>query len=419
MIKELVNYIYYLFWITPWIMIPIIIIFLIGVLFINFMSFLLLLDSLYNKPTSAQYPFNNILDRFIPLTVLLIPCTTILFLKPFDTWFIRLILLIIIHIFILIPIFHFWSMLRKWTVFKDKFIYQSWSHPRLYKSIAIALLYPLIWGLFFSLSRFLRLGSTLYVFDILKTINPDFVILIFISPYLILWFLIFLFYLSKIRKYIWNELYILLYSIHIVLLRFYFYFKFMEKIFKFKFLLHCLLAINLDFNKKPSEHTWWRNALSFMYFNSKFYVILMFFSLIAEILLTGKLHYGIYTLFIFSFMFGLLSCFFAYGNTDFVFDCCYSDYCNRKWINPRYPHQFWFYFKDAYYYYGFEHEFKQQEKDIIINELKKKTSTWCLRKKVSLDTHQNQLFNKIRKRQRVKFTMRLAVWYQVIYKIKF
>src|ERR1700761_7300003 len=135
-----------------------------AILFIILMSIMLFLDSVY-RPEISQYPFNLILDRIIPSIALVFPSIIIFFLHPFETWFARIILLLVIHIFVLVPIFYYWSKLRNWHTNQDQISYNSWDHPRLYENIAIALIYPLLWGLYSSCSRFLRLGSVYNVVD--------------------------------------------------------------------------------------------------------------------------------------------------------------------------------------------------------------------------------------------------------------
>lgn len=60
----------------------------------------------------------------------------------------------------------------------------NWDHPIVYKHISLVLLYPLIWGLYYSI---LGLGQTLDVYHIIVKLMPDYLIpLICVSPYLLL-----------------------------------------------------------------------------------------------------------------------------------------------------------------------------------------------------------------------------------------
>ena len=194
----------------------------------------LILDKIY-RPNMPQYPFNNFLDRYIPILTLIMPTCIILFEKPFASWFSRLFLLILIHIVILIPLFNHWSNLRSWSINGDLQLYESWYHPRLYKHISIAVLYPLLWGLFFSLSRYLRLGTTYNIEKLIFTLPEDTIVVLFLIPHLILWFLIPLSYIIFLRTYLWDQLTILLYSLHIYLLKNNIYFKIMEFLYKMIF----------------------------------------------------------------------------------------------------------------------------------------------------------------------------------------
>lgn len=142
----------------------------------------------------------------------------------------------------------------------------------------------------------------------------------------------------------------------------------------------------------------------------------MFLLLLLELFLTGKLYYTTYLLFFFPLIHSFLFCFFAFRETDFIFDCCYSDYGLGNWKNPRYPRNFWFYFKDAEYYFGFEHEFTEKQVNEIKKEMEK--AKWSLRKKVSFDEHGYKLFKRIVSRNPLSFNLRVANWYKHIYKVR-
>lgn len=380
---------------------------------------IIILDKIH-RPNIPQYPFNKWLDRIIPLVFLLSPSLCILILHPFESWFTRLILLILIHIFLIIPMFHYWSQYRRWNDVENKFTYGSWNHPRLYKHIAIASIYPLLWGIYFSISRYLKLGSTIHIYEYFSFIDIDTIILlIFLVFYLVIYVFIILYQLSLLRRYLWSELSSLLYSIHIVLLHYYPYFRIMELIFKFGFLVRSLISINGPIYYRQLNESFYtteskiRYITNYLYYHPGWFTLIFLLSILSEIVITGQLYYGIYTLFLYPLIRGTLSCFFTYNRTEFIFDCCFSDYIYRHWINPHYPSIFWMYFKDAEYFFNFQHDFNQYEVDVITQQLHK--STWKFRK-VSQDIHQDLLdvrVNQIGKLIKYKrsFRMRLAAAY--------
>jgi hypothetical protein len=397
-----------------------------GLMLLGIIS-VMLLDKIY-RPNIPQYPFNLWLDRVIPFIFLLSPSICILILHPFEAWFTRLVLLILIHIIIIIPLFHYWAKYRRWNDIEDKFTYKAWNHPRIYKHIAIASIYPLLWGIYFSTSRYLRLGSTVNVYDQLSKIDIDtLVFLIIFFIYISIYVFILLYKIATLRRYLWDELYVLLYSIHIVLLCFYPYFRIMELIFKFSYMLYALISINGPVYLRKAKETFYttesksRYITNYLYYHPGWFTIMFFVSLLIEIIFSGQLYYGIYTLFLYPLIRGILSCLFCYSFTDFVFDCCFSDYIYRHWDNPHYPNRFWIYFQDAEYYFDFEHEFNQLEADIISKEINK--YKFKLRKKVSLLDHQSHLDMRVNMRAKLikyqyPFRIRLAAAYVNSYGIR-
>lgn len=362
------------------------------------------------KKQCSKKAYNIFLDCVIPLTVLFLPLLILTTITLFDTWFTYLTILLIAHIFIIMPFMHYWSILRKWDDKTDLNFYESWYHPRLYKHLNMALLYPLLWGLFFSLSRFFRLGQTYHIWSFIKNVSPDFIVIIFILPYFFLWLFIGLYYLSYMRKYFWDQLTCLLYSIHIYLLQYDVYFKFMKNLYKVVFFCNRTLTLIIK-NKK--NISWWQKLLDYLYYHPKWLTYVVLCSIFIESCFTKQIYYGIYTLFFYPILYGIFSCFFAYLNTDFVYDCCLSDYCSQRdnFKTPRYPFNFWNYFKDAEYYFGHEYEFTPQQVKNIEKEMNKRTSQWLLRKKVSYDIHQDYLNLRILRNNKANFCLRLAANY--------
>lgn len=50
-----------------------------------------------------------------------------------------------------------------------------------------------------------------------------------------------------------------------------------------------------------------------------------------------------------------MHCFNIFGSTNFIQDVCMSDYISFRFGNPRYSENFWVYYANAEYFYGFVH----------------------------------------------------------------
>lgn len=402
---------------SHWVMYLLLLSIVLSLFFIIAMSIILFMDSLC-RPNVPQIPFNTVLDRIIPFVILIMPLIIIIWYKPFETWFTRLLLLIGFHILVLIPLFHYWSQLRNWQMNVVGVSYKSWNHPRLYKNIALALIYPLFWGLYGSCSRFLRLGQTYDVVNNISQISADNIIILFISPYIMIWLFLISSAIIKVKKYLWNEVYVLLYSTHIFLLQFYGYFKIMEMLFKSSFCVEQLLTLNINY--KQRNISWWKKMINYFFYYPKWVVILIFSFIVMEIMVTKQLYYGLYILFFFPIIHNIFSCYIAFGYTEFVFDCCFCDYISQrdKFQTPRYPINFWNYFRDAEYYFGFEYDYTPEQTNQIAIEMQKRKSTWLLRKNVSYDKHQDLLNVRLLSRKNAPNGLRMAANFQHVNRVR-
>lgn len=77
----------------------------------------------------------------------------------------------------IVPIMHIWSKNRRWDTSNKSSMF-AWSHPLLYKLLSIAFISPSIWGIYFSIIRYNRLGLTIQVLPIENTTLLDFLILL-------------------------------------------------------------------------------------------------------------------------------------------------------------------------------------------------------------------------------------------------
>ena len=134
----------------PSIQIMVLSLFTICSIIILVVGFIILLEN-YARPSIPQYRFSMILDRIIPLFILLMPLILVFTFNTNIAYFGRFCISILLHCLIIVPLMWYWSYLRNWgDIQESPILYWSWSHPRVYKDLSIALIYPLIFGLYFS-----------------------------------------------------------------------------------------------------------------------------------------------------------------------------------------------------------------------------------------------------------------------------
>jgi hypothetical protein len=194
-----------------------------------------------------------------------------------------------------------------------------------------------------------------------------FILFLFILPYTFLWFCLFLYICRSIRLTLWFYTSSLLYSIHIPLLQYYDYFRLCELVYKALFLYHDIVSGSVGATTWDLKSaSWFRKIISYVYYHPYILTIIFFFSLVLEVFLSGGLlYYGVYSLFIYPFVYSLFRCFHMFYCTRFIQDVCMSDYIALNFNHPRYYHRFWFYLPRAEYYFGFEYTYPPDLLDVI------------------------------------------------------
>lgn len=230
-------------------------------------------------------------------------------------------------------------------------------HPLLF---LISFLYPLIWGIYFSLSRYIRMGETLNLYNYFSSIHFDwYIIFIFLLPHFFLWFTIFLYFVKSLRTTLWFYTERMLNIFHIECLQYYFYFRCCELVYKTFFIYRDVISGShgaTTYSLKDCNVL--RRTISYLYYHPYIFNSIFFLSLVLELLFSkGILYYGVYSLFIYPFFVGLFNCFHQFGCSNFHRDVCLSDYIYWNFTNPHFYHKFWFYVSRAEYYYGFEHNY--------------------------------------------------------------
>lgn len=123
------------------------------ILFMRLYCIFLGLKAVY-RPDDEQHPFNILLDCILPLIVILGPCITILYLPGRSLPILsKIIYIIVIHLFITTPIIHYWVKNKVDT------INLSCIHPWVYYYFTLTMIYIYVWGFYFAIVRFARLGT--------------------------------------------------------------------------------------------------------------------------------------------------------------------------------------------------------------------------------------------------------------------
>lgn len=235
----------------------------------------------------------------------------------------------------------------------------------------ISLIYPAIWGIYFSILKYIRIETTIDVYELfspLFVISIDWYILcIFLIPHLFLWIAFFLWFMRSVRLTLWACTETMLYSFHIRALQYYDYYRICELIYKGHFVYFDVISGSTGATTYDIKQcSIIRRIIAYMFYRPYILHLIFLWSLLIELLLShGKLHYGVYTLFFYPFVLGISHCFHQFGFSDFYRDVCLSDYIVWNFANPRCYTNFWFYVRHAQYWYGFEHIYPPDLLDVI------------------------------------------------------
>ena len=340
-----------------------------GLFALVFMLLVVLLDRLY-RPNTLQLPFNLILDRVVPSIVLLLPSILILSLPSSTAWITKFGYIIIIHSILIGPMFYFWSKHRSWSS-QNKTNINRWSHPLFFLHMAIAIIYPAIWGLYFTIVRYLRLSENgiiiTFSFDTLESITVFF----FLLPHIILWILLFLRGIQHVKDFIWTFVETLLFSFHISLLRFDSYFSVLRCIHKFSFIIYNFISLVAPLNIYPFyinkySFSLYRRVIHKLYCYPFICTITLFSMILVEILLTKRIYYGLYLLFIYPIIYSILRNIIDFvASLSFIEHVCLVDYMLLKTERIRYPYRFYFFLNDNNSHFG-----------VVINIPKEVFNTW-------------------------------------------
>jgi hypothetical protein len=230
------------------------------------------------------------------------------------------------------------------------------------RSLCLSLIYPAFFVFYLSLSRYLRLGSTVDIYSYLQNVNTDiFAVAIFLIlialPNLFIWFKLIVDFIKELRETLWILTCTNAHYLHIKCLQYKVYFYITQSIYKLHFILFDIFitGTGATFIKRHEALLLFRMT-PLLYYKSWIILVFCISSIILELILcNGKMYYGIYILFIYPLSMGILCCFNEFGFSNFVNDVCMSDYIYQRYLHskPRYLQQFLIKLNNPEYYYGF------------------------------------------------------------------
>jgi len=317
-----------------------------------FVTAVLLLDGVYRK-NAQQYPKHFLWDFLVPIILLITPSILVISItKDHITLMEKFIIIICIHGFILVPLMNIWSQHRKWDSVNDVAA-DSWSHPRIFLRIAIAIIYPALFGFYYTILRYLRMGQTVDISQVLNLLDLEsilsYIILsLFIWSFISIWARLLIWKILDLRQWLWKEFVILVTLINIFLLKFNVYFKIMDSLYKISYIwISYFIHDPIIYPKWPRSY--FRNILFRIYRYPIILYVMIAFCCISEIFyFNWKFFYMLYFIMILLLLrpfIYFLNHFNGFEN-EWVQACCYADYINNYWNNPRYPERFWLSFYD-------------------------------------------------------------------------
>jgi len=316
--------------------------------------------------------------------------------------------IIIVHIFILIPIMYFWSHNRNWQ--QEMSSYNSWSSPTLYLDLTIALIYPIVFAIYISCIRYLRLGSTLDL-KLYFTSNIFIIIgiLLFMLPYVFAWFILLMKLILQVKRCLWDSFYKLILSFFVYILKYRLVFFVFKCLYELSFLWVSFLIHDAFIYRKHPQSSF-RKWLHRLYLNPGLFIIFVVLIAIVELLLNkGVLYYSLLSLMVLVFM----KPFIYFLNTfngpinNWIELCCYSNYINLNWNKPYYERQFWLMFNEMRQILPLPKNLSEKEEYRIEQTIEK----WNIKDDTLRDKH-HKLYLRLLKKQKISFLSKIRFAYR-------
>ena len=252
MIQHIFSILKNTFFLSPWFMIPVIMVFFISIISLIFICLIITLDLVY-RPNIKQYPFNIILDHITPIVAIFSPIFIIIILNPENTSLLtKFVYGLLLYIFLILPLIYFWSKHRNWFVEPNN---HSWKHPAIYLRIAVALIYPLVFSVLVCCLRLLRLGNTINITEYIPSeILTIIFLLLLLFPYIKTWALIIKTTMIQIYTFLWQESLILVKSIRFRSLQYETIFRILQLIHKASFVWISFFIHEPYIYRKPKNY---------------------------------------------------------------------------------------------------------------------------------------------------------------------
>lgn len=305
---------------------------------------------------------------------------------------------------ILLPVLYIINDKNAWSYDFHNPMYGSWLHPRIIKQISLAVIYPYIFGVYYSFIRYNRLGSTVNIdFSIAGEYQYAIIIIIIVIPYFCI---LFLPNINKLKNFIterrnilWNSTVGLFYSWYIHKLSKNYFFFIIEKIYKAYRLIQGYCVINSPIYWHSNEKiAWYKYILNFIYLNSlNIFYILTFGGVILEILVKKQIHFGFYILFLIPIIRMLVTFWISIGKSYLNVPACLADYLYTDWTNLKFPSKFEACIGNSDIIYPFT-LYPTEEQKIKLKEISLKYRPKYLpyRPKTKRSDHQQQLIERVK-----------------------
>ena len=212
-------------------------------------------------------------------------------------------------------------------------------------NLIITLSYFFIFIIVLLTLRYLRLSNMIIIpLNDLYNILPIIIIFIIILYCIKKNLFNILFLILKIKSHLWHITCLTLELIHIRLLKYNFYFIFMEKVYKISYIWISYVNHHPNLYIKYPRNTL-RKILHFCYKKPYIFSLFIFLFFIIEILITkGIMYYTLYLTFIFLNLRLIIVFFNTFASYSWEKSCCIADYYHLKWDKPHYPKRFWLWF---------------------------------------------------------------------------
>jgi hypothetical protein len=159
-------------------------------------------------------------------------------------------------------------------------------------------------------------------------------------------------------NFIWSFVETLLFSLHVIFLRFNCYFSFFRCIHKISFIIYNFISLVAPLNSyqfyiNKNSFPLYRRIIFKLYCYPFICTIILFSVIVIEILLTKRIYYGLYLLFLYPVISSILRNLIDFvASFSFIEHVCLVDYMLLKTEHIRFPYRFYFFLNNHDAHYG-------------------------------------------------------------------